>query len=57
MLNALLTLKKSGFINRATEAKYLGCHGADHVFGLADGRVVALDPVFGRVVRVNGGAV
>lgn len=56
MLNALLILKKSGFINRATEAKYLGCHGGDHCFGLADGRLVSVDLVLGRVVRTNGGA-
>jgi hypothetical protein len=41
--NALLLLKQRGFIERATEARSLGCHGGDHVFGLVDGRIVAVD--------------
>jgi len=41
--SALLLLKQRGFIERATEARSLGCHGGDHVFGLVDGRIVAVD--------------
>lgn len=57
MLNALLIIKNHGLISRATEAKYLGCFGGDHVFGLSSGSIVAVDAVLGRVVRINGGAV
>ena len=51
--NALLILKSLGFINRATDARALGCDGGDHVFGLIDGRIVAVDLVLGKVVRVH----
>lgn len=53
MLNALLILKKLHLINRATEAKYLGFHGGDHVFGLVGGDVCAVDVVT-RTVKSSG---
>ena len=45
----VLPLKKQGFIKRPMEAKYLGYHNGDHVFGLADGRIASVDPVLARV--------
>lgn len=53
MLNAMLELKKAGLINTPHDAKYLGCHGADYVFGLVDGSIVAVDLVINKI-RING---
>jgi hypothetical protein len=53
-LKALWALKESGLVSSALEAKYLGCHGADHVLGLSCGRIVAVDLVLNKVVRING---
>ena len=53
-LKALWVLKQAGLVSSALDAKYLGCHGADHIFGLSCGRLVAVDLVLGKVVRVNG---
>lgn len=52
--NALLLLKSLGFINRATDARFIECHGGDYVFELSDGSMVAADLVLGsvRVTRV-----
>ena len=54
--NAVLILKKAGFIESAKEVRFLAYQG-DYIFLLSDGRLVAVDPVLGRVVRVNGGVV
>ena len=48
-LQAFGLLKTLGFINKPAEARYLGSHGANHCFGLFDGRLVSVDLVLGRV--------
>ena len=52
-LQAVWFLKSVGLISCASDAKYLGCHGADYVFGLSCGDVVAVDLVL-KSHRVNG---
>lgn len=52
--NAVLILKKLGFIETARECKFLMLEGADYIFSLSDGRIVAVDNILARVVRVNG---
>lgn len=52
-LQAFTFLKSLGLIERATDARYLGCHGGDHFFGLAGGDVCAVDLVT-RAVKSSG---
>lgn len=52
-LSALLLLKQQGFISKPVEAKYLGTHGGDHVFGLVSGDIVAVDLILEKVY-LNG---
>ena len=48
-MQSLMLLKSSGLIDRATDARYLGCHGGDHFFGLTGGDIAAVDLVTGTV--------
>lgn len=48
-LQAFTLLRTLGLIERATDARYLGCHGGDHIFGLVRGDVVAVDLVISAV--------
>lgn len=48
--NALLLLKRNGYIERAIDASYLGQQNADHVFELDNGRIVSVDLVIESVV-------
>lgn len=52
--NAALVLLSSGFVSSAKELRFLALEGGDYIFSLADGRLVAVDLVLGRVVRING---
>lgn len=54
LLPSLLILKKSHYIENATQAKFLNLEGGDFIFGLSNGDIVAVDNVLGRVVRLNG---
>ena len=49
----VLILKKKGLIKRPMEAKYLGYHNGDHVFGLSDRRIASVDPVLENVRIVD----
>ena len=48
-LKAFTLLSSLGLIERATDARYLGCHGGDHFFGLVGGDVCAVDLVTNTV--------
>lgn len=52
-LEAFTFLKSVGLIDRATDARYLGCQGGDHFFGLSCGDVCAVDLVT-RTVKSSG---
>lgn len=52
-LQAFTFLKSLGLIDRATDARYLGCHGGDHFFGLVGGDICAVDLVT-RAVKSCG---
>lgn len=52
-LQAFTFLKSVGLIERATDARYLGCHGGDHFFGLTGGDICAVDLVT-RTVKSGG---
>lgn len=52
-LAAFTYLRSAGLIERVAQARYLGCHGGDHIFGLASGAIVAVDLVL-RAHRING---
>lgn len=52
-LAAFTYLRSAGIIQRASEARYVGCFGADHIFGIASGDIVAVDLVL-RSHRVGG---
>lgn len=52
-LEAFTYLHRAGLIEHTSEARYVGCFGADHVFGLTSGDVIAIDLVLGSH-RVNG---
>lgn len=52
-LRALTFLKSLGLIERATDARYLGCRGGDHFFCLVGGDVCAVDLV-ARTVKSSG---
>lgn len=48
-LKAFMILRSLGLIERAADARYLGCHEGDHYFGLSGGDVCTVDPVTGTV--------
>lgn len=52
-LQAFSFLQSVGLIERATDARYLGCHGGDHFFGLTGGDICAVDLVT-RTVKSGG---
>lgn len=54
--NAVLILKKSGLIESAKDARFV-CYDGDYIFSIKDGHIVAVDPVLGCIVRINGAKV
>lgn len=55
--DAVLVLKKEGLIETAKDCRFLAAEGGDNIFSLIDGRLVAVDNVLGRVVRIDGAPV
>jgi len=54
-LEAFTFIRCAGLIERASEVKYLGSFGGDHIFGRVDGSIIAVDLALGSF-RVNGRA-
>ncbi len=52
-LAAFSYLRGAGLIHRASDARYIGCFGGDHVFGLASGNIAAVDLAL-KSHRING---
>ena len=48
-VKALIILKEKGHIDRAIDAKYIGYHDGDFVFGLRNGTVCSVDTVIEKV--------